>query len=199
MAEWTDLQRRLWEGLGLPQDSTHVIMSRVTPVILLDDLTENPSRDPAMYRPWIGQLGVSAAAGSQSSIQVINPAGSGRIVTIERITFSQSNTLRVYGLAALIVSVGGQLNDAGTVKYMQPRDNRIRHLCTTRMYGSNDAGAVVQAAAASMNFVAVANTLNTEPLDIILDEGQGATWTGATVNVALSATIYGVEVPKIKI
>lgn len=195
MARWTDLSRRYWKALGIPQRVPR-LADTVIPVIVLDELTDPPSTEPTKFRPWVGSISVAAAAASPSTIQIYNPTHSGKLVIVERIIWCPTASCRVYGLAALCVSVGNcPLNNAGTTVYVQPLDNRVRDLVATVLSGSNDAGAVVQVTAKSLNLGCVADYEH--KLNFVLDQGQALAFSTTANNLNLGANVFGREIPRI--
>jgi hypothetical protein len=197
VASINDLLERIWRGLHIPQDDARGLFTRTTPAIIIDDLTRPPGTDPTVTRPFMGNVYVSANAANESSIQIVNPARSGRLAILTGIAPGSGGDNRLYGLAGALAAVGGTLNDAGVAaQYIQSTDLRDLTLPAVTIHGSNTAGAVVQLAAASYNvFLDSATRGAVIPLNVVLRAGQAMSFTASNQNVTLYGTFFGVEIP----
>lgn len=85
-----DLVQRLTRGLSIPEQSALELGARITPIILLDDLSKTPELKSLIQYRFVQGFVVGPNAGNRSACQILNPDDSGVIVDLDSVYFASS-------------------------------------------------------------------------------------------------------------
>ena len=184
------LLKRAISGLDLEQEEARGFLSRLTPVVLVDDLVPAEiGGSEAQWRRCVGGHYQGAVAGQYSQIQLRNPPNSGVLVVVDKALVALSTA----GLVDIWQDVGG---------YTSASTNK--GFCDQRQAGSPTAELRYAANAAHLGdnlygYVRVGTTPVEIPGPFIL-EGMGGGWPSAggqaigfetnVLNVSLTVTFF---------
>lgn len=189
-----DLLFRLRRGLKLEAGEEQILSRRLTPTILLDDLTQPFSRSQSAERPWAAGSFINAVAAQRSQVQV-QVLSTAQVVTVIDYGFFSTTTsanrllitFRARDTAALSSQIASRFVDRRGVVETPTQ------IETSTVVSVQNAAFI--AITAQWNFRIPIDNPGYVPLGIVLGPGDNAFFQIATDNSDLVWSLRGRERP----
>lgn len=185
-----DLNQKLTRALEIKGQKSPVLQldNTVQAVVIADDLTKQAEWTNPTSRKLAASVGIVAVVGQTGILAITNPAGSGVIAVVERITATGGGGVFTFGLVDPLAVPAG----AATLSF---RDRRNVGVPECRAFSGTDAVLRIVVPYLAFQGATATPVLWYEVEGIVIQPGETFGVQATTANVLVQPTIWLEEIP----